>query len=131
MDLLGFKLLLWLVILVGNLIILKECKNTIPIVKGSKGGYGFAQWTGPRREMFEEWSKSNKLDPSSYDANYGFLKFELSNKNDEIGNMGVNTIKQLKKSNNLDEATSIVMNTYLKPRIPHEDKRQSRSQSVF
>ena len=102
-----------------------------PIVKGSKGGYGFAQWTGPRREMFEEWSKSNNLDPSSYDANYGFLKFELSNSNDEIGNMGVNTIDQLKKSNDLNEATSIVMNTYLKPKIPHEDKRQSRSQSVF
>jgi hypothetical protein len=102
-----------------------------PAVKGSRGGYGFAQWTGTRRKMFEEWSKENELDPNSYEANYGFLKFELSSPNNEIGNMGVNTIKKLKGTKDLDTATSVVMNEYLRPGIPHEEKRKKRSSQVL
>jgi hypothetical protein len=102
-----------------------------PAVKGSRGGYGFAQWTGSRRKMFEKWSKENELDPSSYEANYGFLKFELSSANDEIGSMGVNTIKKLKDAKDLDGATSIVMKEYLRPGIPHEDKRKKRASQVL
>jgi len=102
-----------------------------PTVKGSRGGYGFAQWTGARRRMFEAWSKENELDPNSYEANYGFLKFELSRANDEIGSMGVNTIKKLKKTKDLDAATSVVMNEYLRPGIPHEEKRKERSSQVL
>lgn len=102
-----------------------------PAVKGSRGGYGFAQWTGTRRRMFEEWSKENELDPNSYEANYGFLKFELSSPNNEIGNMGVNTIKKLKDTKDLDTATSVVMKEYLRPGIPHEEKRKKRSSQVL
>ena len=102
-----------------------------PTVKGSRGGYGFAQWTGARRKMFEAWSKENELDPNSYEANYGFLKFELSRANDEIGSMGVNTIKKLKKTKDLDTAASVVMNEYLKPGIPHEEKRKERASQVL
>lgn len=102
-----------------------------PAVKGSRGGYGFAQWTGARRRMFEAWSKENELDPNSYEANYGFLKFELSSANNEIGNMGVNTIKKLKETKDLDAATSIVMNEYLRPGIPHEEKRRKRSSQIL
>ena len=102
-----------------------------PTVKGSRGGYGFAQWTGARRRMFESWAKENELDPNSYEANYGFLKFELSRANDEIGSMGVNTIKKLKKTKDLDTATSVVMNEYLRPGIPHEEKRRERSSQVL
>lgn len=102
-----------------------------PAVKDSRGGYGFAQWTGARRRMFEEWSKENELDPNSYEANYGFLKFELSSPNNEIGNMGVNTIKKLKDTKDLDTATSVVMNEYLRPGTPHEEKRKKRSLQVL
>jgi len=42
-----------------------------------KGGYGWAQWTGPRREKFFAWCKQNALDWQSENANYGFLKHEL------------------------------------------------------
>lgn len=48
-----------------------------PTVKGSRGGYGFAQWTGPRRRAFEAYCDRNKLSPSSNKANYGFLFTEL------------------------------------------------------
>jgi hypothetical protein len=42
-----------------------------------KGGYGWAQWTGPRRIDFFEWCGDHKLDSSTDEANYGFLEFEL------------------------------------------------------
>ena len=49
-----------------------------PVVAGSKGGYGWFQWTGPRRKEFEAYCKRNNLSPSSNDANYKFLFVELS-----------------------------------------------------
>lgn len=48
-----------------------------PTVKGSRGGYGWAQWTGPRRKAFEAWCKSAGLAPSSDEANLGYLIVEL------------------------------------------------------
>lgn len=48
-----------------------------PTVKGSRGGYGWAQWTGPRRRAFEAWCQSKGLKPSSDEANYGYLAVEL------------------------------------------------------
>jgi hypothetical protein len=45
--------------------------------QGGRGGYGWAQWTGPRRVMFEGWAKGMGLAPSSDAANYGYLVFEL------------------------------------------------------
>jgi hypothetical protein len=44
---------------------------------GGRGGFGWAQWTGPRRKAFEAWSAANGLDPRSDAANYGFLRHEL------------------------------------------------------
>lgn len=48
-----------------------------PLVAGSRGGFGYAQWTGPRREQFELWAADNKLALDSDAANYGFLLHEL------------------------------------------------------
>ena len=46
-------------------------------VGGGQGGYGWAQWTGPRRKAFMNWSNQHNLTPSSDEANYGFLVYEL------------------------------------------------------
>lgn len=48
-----------------------------PLVPGSRGGWGWAQWTGPRRRAFEAWVRAQKLDPAGYEANYGYLVLEL------------------------------------------------------
>jgi hypothetical protein len=48
-----------------------------PTVKGSRGGYGWPQWTGPRRRAYEAWCSTQKLNPASDDANYGYLVKEL------------------------------------------------------
>lgn len=49
-----------------------------PLVPGSRGGYGWAQWTGSRRRLYEAYCEKNKLDPASNDANYAFLCEELA-----------------------------------------------------
>lgn len=48
-----------------------------PLVPGSRGGFGWCQWTGPRRVAFENYCKRNGLDPKSDKANYGWLFVEL------------------------------------------------------
>jgi hypothetical protein len=58
----------------GGLATLQEIK---PTVKGSRGGYGWAQWTGPRRRAYEAYCKEHNLSPSDDDANYAFLVEEL------------------------------------------------------
>lgn len=58
----------------GGLTSLQEIS---PTVAGSRGGYGWFQWTGPRRREFEAWCRSHNLKLSSYEANYGFLVYEL------------------------------------------------------
>ena len=42
-----------------------------------RGGYGWSQWTGPRRVAFEGWCQAQGLEPSSDEANYGYLCVEL------------------------------------------------------
>jgi hypothetical protein len=58
----------------AGLTILQEIK---PVVKGSRGGYGWPQWTGPRRRAYEAYCKRNGLDPASDQANYAYLFLEL------------------------------------------------------
>lgn len=58
----------------GGFRFLQEIK---PVVPGSRGGYGWAQWTGPRRVAFEAWCKRKGFKPESYEANYSYLFREL------------------------------------------------------
>lgn len=48
-----------------------------PTVKGSRGGWGWAQWTGPRRKAFEAYCARTGKDPASDEANYAYLFVEL------------------------------------------------------
>jgi Phage tail lysozyme len=65
--------------IVGNLgfesegfAVLQERGQTPP-----RGGWGFAQWTGPRRRAFMRWCATHNLNPSSDEANVGYLETEL------------------------------------------------------
>ncbi len=55
-----------------------KMQEMAPAVKGSRGGYGWAQWTGPRRVAFEAWCDARGLVYDSYEANYSFLYRELA-----------------------------------------------------
>ena len=48
-----------------------------PVVKGSRGGLNWMQWTGPRRKAMEAYCARNKLDPASDVAAYKWLYLEL------------------------------------------------------
>lgn len=81
-----------------------------PIVPGSKGGFGFAQWTGPRRVAFEEYAAANKLDPTSYEANYGFLKHELENTSEG------DIMADLRTTDSASAAATLFSNEFLRPK---------------
>lgn len=92
-----------------------------PVVPGSKGGYGFAQWTGPRRRQFEAWSQEAGLDPSSYEANLGFLVYELENTPEG------KVLEYLSEATTAEEAARIVSNKFLRPGKPNLGERMARA----
>jgi hypothetical protein len=53
---------------------LQEISPTIP---GSEGGWGWFQWTGPRRDDFEDYARRNGYDLSAPETNYKWLFLEL------------------------------------------------------
>jgi len=58
----------------GGFASLQEVKPTVP---SSRGGFGWAQWTGPRRRSYEAYCSRGGLDRTTDKANYGFLFAEL------------------------------------------------------
>lgn len=48
-----------------------------PVVSGSRGGYGWYMWTGPRRLEYEAYCTRNNFDPSADLSNYKFHFLEL------------------------------------------------------
>lgn len=48
-----------------------------PTVAGSRGGWGWFQWTGPRRRQFEAFADGFKMDRKSDAAQIEFLVHEL------------------------------------------------------
>ena len=101
----------------------KQLQELNPTVKGSKGGFGWAQWTGPRRKAYMAYAKANGLDPSSDEANYGFLKEELMNSESK-------TIQALQGVNDPAEAAQIAMQTFVRPGIPHLRSRVKHALAI-
>ena len=61
----------------GNFKTLQEMPSKYNNFGQNPGGYGYAQWTGPRRTQFMDYAKQNGMDPKSYAANQGFIDHEL------------------------------------------------------
>lgn len=87
-----------------------------PIIKGSRGGYGWMQWTGPRRKKYEAWCKTNNKNPALDETNYEYLILET--KTDEL-----HSLVQLRKTKTVEAATETFMKQNLRPGIPHLDNR--------
>ena len=93
----------------GGFVALQEKK---PTVAGSAGGYGWLQWTGPRRRKYTIWCKTNNLDPASDEANYKYLVKETLT--DEL-----HSLEQLRKTKTVEAATETFMLQNLRPGTPH------------
>lgn len=89
----------------GNFHTLQEVAPVGGVGDGHRGGYGYAQWTGPRRKAFNAYIEKTGLDPKSYEANEGFMDQEL--KGEYRG-----TITALKKTNTLDDASKTALVSY-------------------
>jgi hypothetical protein len=87
----------------------KELQEGHPIA--GRGGFGWGQWTGARRQQFEGWSKAHNLNPASDEANYGFLKHELQGKQSGF-------LKRLKTTRTVEEATALTELEYEAPAHP-------------
>lgn len=96
-----------------------------PVVKGSRGGYGFAQWTGSRRKDFESWASENDLDLNSYEANFGFLMHEIQNTREG------RFLEKLEATDNIEDATRVVSEGYLRPGKPMMSSRIKYSKKYF
>jgi hypothetical protein len=96
----------------------KHMQELTPLVKGSRGGWGIAQWTGPRRVAFEKYAKDKGLDPSSYEANYGFLKYEFENTSEG------RFLDKYKSVEDPAEAARIFSSSYLRPSAKHANMKE-------
>jgi hypothetical protein len=96
-----------------------------PTVAGSKGGWGHAQWTGPRRVTFEAWLKRSGHDVDSYEGNYTMVFRELKSAYyDRV------VLEPLKKAKNLEDAVKIVGKYYEAPAVLNMAPPQGRSGSA-
>lgn len=106
--------------IVGNLA--HECagfetlQEIRPMVPGSRGGFGWAQWTGPRRLQYEAWCARKGWKGDEFEANYSFLYREL------IG-PEAHALETLAAAGGLAAKTEAFMLGFLRPGIPHLDSR--------
>jgi hypothetical protein len=91
------------------------------------GGFGYAQWTGPRRREFHDYITYHGLDPFSYEANYGMLMRDFSQP------YWKREVERLRLAGNAEEAAQIFTGSaadgqgFLRPGVPHLDRRQADS----
>lgn len=90
-----------------------------PTVQGSRGGYGWAQWTGPRRRAFEAYCDRNKLNPASDAANYKFLWNELKG---NIGTEGA-ALGKVAAASGVEAKTKAFELAFLRAGIKHYPSR--------
>lgn len=86
-------------------------QEVAPVLPGSRGGWGIAQWTGARRVAMERWSRSQGLDPASDEANEGYLRLEL--RGSEAA-----ALEALRRSATLEQATEAFCRSFERPGIP-------------
>ncbi len=90
-----------------------------PVVKGSRGGYGWAQWTGPRRRAFEAWCKKHGKDPAADATNYAYLFLELKGlEGTESGAVG-----KVSAAVGLKAKVEAFEQAYLRAGVKHYDSR--------
>ncbi len=88
-----------------------------PTVKGSRGGYGWAQWTVPRRRAFEAYAKRNSLDLNADATNYKFLFVEL--RGDEA-----KAIDAVRAAVSLGEKVVAFEKAFLRAGVKHYESRK-------
>lgn len=90
-----------------------------PIVPGSRGGFGLAQWTGPRRKQLEAFAQSQGRDVSDPNLQMDFLVSELQGPESAAWS-------KISGSQNAGEAGAAIVNHFLRPAEEHRASRERR-----
>lgn len=97
----------------GGFTLFQELK---PTVKGSRGGFGWFQWTGPRRRAYGAWCKKNGLDPKSDEANVDYLIVELRTTEKK-------TVSAVKSAAGIEAKTKAFEVVFERPGVAHTEAR--------
>lgn len=96
-----------------------------PVVPGSRGGFGWAQWTGPRRRAFESWAAENRADVSDPEANYQFLLHELT------ATPEGRVLDAIRQAPDAITAGRVFTDRFLRPGVPAYENRDSWVQKAM
>lgn len=88
--------------------------------------FGYAQWKGPRKAGFNAFVEETGLDPSSYEANYGFIKHELLNAPADSGN----ALRKIREADTAPEVAKVFTEAYLRPGKPNMTARLDWTEAV-
>ena len=88
----------------------RHLQEIAPAVPGSRGGWGLAQWTGPRRAAMEAWCRAHALDPAAPEASYRYLCVELRTSE-------APALEALRRATTLEAATGAVCRRFERPGI--------------
>lgn len=94
-----------------------------PLIPGSRGGFGLPQWTGPRRRQFEAYAAERGAPLDDADVQLDFLVWEMQNS--EAGNIGATF-----NARTPEEAAAAFTSDFLRPGIPHMDRRISATREI-
>lgn len=103
-----------------------------PTVPGSRGGWGWAQWTGPRRTAFEAYADKHNLNRKGDKANYAWLYLELKGLPPAAPNFNFSTaIVALKRTAKLSDAVRVFERTYEKAGVKNWSSRNTWSRRAM
>jgi len=94
-----------------------------PVVPGSRGGYGLNQWTGPRRRQYEAYAAERGSALDDVDTQLDFTVWELQNTEKAAGDA-------LASATDPETAARIYSEKFLRPGIPHLDRRLSEARRL-
>lgn len=103
---------------------LQAVQEKNPIIAGSRGGYGWAQWTGSRRKAFEQFAKEKGLDIADNATNLDYLIHELKNTPEK----GV--LNRFKNINDPKQVGALFTKFFLRPGIVNEEGRAKWTQKA-
>ena len=93
--------------------------ETSPLVPGSRGGFGLAQWTGPRRRQLEAYAEKMGVPVSDLDMQLDFLMHEMETSEASAG-------RRIMGAQDAGSAAAAIVNHFLRPAESHRSSREAR-----
>ncbi|MDK8874410.1 phage tail tip lysozyme [Paracoccus sp. SSJ] len=89
-----------------------------PIVPGSRGGFGLAQWTGPRRRQLEAFAAQRGTPVSDMNTQLDFLMTELQGPESRAA-------QSILSAQDTPTAAAAIVNNFLRPAEEHRARREA------